>query len=216
MVSISLIAIGGGYNSVMGSVSVQIIDDEEPQVTGLPTLASVPEGGVKTFNTFKLAVRPTQNITVSMTPSDPDRLTLSPATLEFTPSNWDVAHSVELRGGVDGDLMDDEVIVNVTASGAPGFQGIMGLFTVRVTDTSTRSLAVEASDLSSLTEGIGQGTISVKLNSRPDRRGLGSGRGAGLRRQRLHAVRPRAGLPEYGDLHPGQLEHRPGVRSPRH
>ncbi len=177
---IELSAVGGGYEGITGEVRVQIQDDEVPQVTGMPTAARVAENGTLTVDTLRLSVRPSADVTVRLASSDTDRLSLSPETLTFTRSNWNIGKEVTLSGVEDGDLLDDETLVNVTASGAPGFEGVMGSFRVDVTDISTRTVSAVATDLTSLDEGGAAGSIAVRLNSRP------SG-----------AVEVRAGVPGY-------------------
>jgi hypothetical protein len=114
-----------------GDVTVFNIDDEAPyQVIVIPdTFLITSENG----GTVKLKVvlnnAPTLNVTLSTIQSlDPSEGTVSPSSLTFTPTDWNVPHEIIVTGLNDGGPGDGDVIYNIdlgtTASGDPNWNGI--------------------------------------------------------------------------------------------
>ncbi len=85
-----------GYNA--GSVSVV---NQENDVAGVNvscgTSISVPEGSSTSF-TVVLTAQPVSNVTIAYTSGDTTAGTVSPATLTFTPANWNVPQTVAVTG----------------------------------------------------------------------------------------------------------------------
>ncbi|BAO44948.1 S-layer homology domain-containing protein [Thiolapillus brandeum] len=83
--------------------------------TGLSTTEA---GGTATVD-IKLASAPTQEVTVSLTSSNTAEGTISPASLTFTPANWDTAQTVTITGvedSVDDGDQDFNIQFSVTSS----------------------------------------------------------------------------------------------------
>ena len=85
--SITLDASGGGYGNESASVSVTVIDPDEPDLVVMPTSLTVDEGFNDTFK-VKLATQPTGTVTVSVWSGDTGAATVSTASLSFTTSNY--------------------------------------------------------------------------------------------------------------------------------
>ena len=94
------------YTGLSGSdVSGTNADDDTAGVTVEPlTPISVLEGATATF-TVVLKTQPTNNVVVSSVSTVPAQGTVAPATLTFTPANWNTPQTVTITG-VD-DLLGD-------------------------------------------------------------------------------------------------------------
>lgn len=93
-----------------------------------------------TLNTsFTLSHQPTASITLTFAPDD-GQVTLSPATLTFTPDNWNTPQTIELTAAADADLLNNNLSLVVT--GLP--EGVT--IPVVVTDTSADADADNTSD----------------------------------------------------------------------
>ena len=88
--------------------TVHIIDDDRPGMAILPRTLDVDEGGTATY-TVNLNTVPTGDVTVEITSDDPGAATVSPATLTFTPTDWNTARTVTVTGVEDSD-QDDEIV----------------------------------------------------------------------------------------------------------
>lgn len=85
-----------GYNA--GSVSVENLENDIAGVNvSCGTTISVPEGSSTNF-TVALSAPPVSNVTITYTSEDTTAGTVSPATLTFTPQNWNVPQTVTLTG----------------------------------------------------------------------------------------------------------------------
>ena len=71
------------------------------QSDGSTTVTEAAAGRTDTY-TVALDTRPTGLVRIFVTSSDPGAATVSPATLEFTPSNWSTAQTVTVTGVGDG------------------------------------------------------------------------------------------------------------------
>jgi hypothetical protein len=85
-----------GYNA--GSVSVMNLENNVAGVNvSCGASISVQEGSSTSF-TVALSAPPVSNVTITYTSSDTTAGTVSPATLTFTPANWNVPQTVTLTG----------------------------------------------------------------------------------------------------------------------
>ena len=78
-------------------VSVTVTDDDTAGVSVSETTLTVAEGGNATY-TVKLDAQPASDVVITVS-SDNTDVTVSPATLTFTPSNWSTAQTVTVRCG---------------------------------------------------------------------------------------------------------------------
>jgi hypothetical protein len=89
----------------------------EARPTGTGT--SVAESGTTDEIAVVLSSQPSAAVVLLVTGSDPTELTVSPASLRFTRSNWDREQSITVRGADDLDDDADQVsTVSVTVDGA--------------------------------------------------------------------------------------------------
>ena len=80
---------------------------------------SIAEGGSGTF-TVKLASAPNVKQTVYLALSDNTKLSVSPASLVFTPDNWETEQTVTLTAAQDEDMKNDTITVNLTSKNVDG------------------------------------------------------------------------------------------------
>ena len=130
-----------------------------------------------------LVSAPTDTVVVDVTPQDGTQLTMSPARLTFTPTNWnrrqvlnvtpldDDIHtmasrrtSVTLTAAEDDDASNDVETLRHAASGG-GYDGKRGSIGVKVTDDDTAGLVILPRSLT-VAEG-GSGSYTVKLATEP-------------------------------------------------
>src|SRR5256885_295352 len=84
------------YNGMdPADVAVTNTDNDTPGIAVNPTsgLTTTEAGGTATF-TVALTSQPTANVTIGLSSSDPSEGTVAPASLTFTPANWDREHAV--------------------------------------------------------------------------------------------------------------------------
>ena len=96
----------------VGGVTAHEDDNDEPGLTISPTSITVPEGGSASY-TVKIDTQPILDVTVYVNLADardPDaKLTASPDSLVFTPSNWTRSQRVTISAAEDADSSDVRV-----------------------------------------------------------------------------------------------------------
>ncbi len=155
-----------------GDVSVICVDDESPgvlvtPVTGLTTSES---GGSATF-TVVLASRPSADVTIALTSSDPSEGTVRPASLTFSPQNWNATQTV-VATGVDDQLADGDqnytVLTGAASSSDTNYAGVNGPDVSLVNlDDETAGFTVAPQSGLILTEDGGSDTFTVVLTTAP-------------------------------------------------
>ncbi len=133
---------GGGYDSVTPPDVTVIVHDDDgtPGVTISDASLTVPEGGEVTY-TAVLDAQPTADVTVTINdPSNTD-VTTDPATLTFTPDNWDDLQTVTVSAKEDTDRLHETATVTHTVSGADEYDSVIAAdVTVTVTDNDVPTL----------------------------------------------------------------------------
>jgi glucose/arabinose dehydrogenase len=82
-----------------------------------PTSLTVDEGSTATF-TVRLAAAPSSNVTVNVARSSGDSdVTVNPATLTFTPSNWSTPQTVTVSAAQDADSTNDGATITCSSTG---------------------------------------------------------------------------------------------------
>lgn len=96
------------------SVPVTIKDDDTQRIlSDAPVPLVVNENTTVTF-AARLAFKPSSNVTVSVVSQDAGVATASPGTLTFTPTDYDQAHTVTVRGVHDNDLVAASTAVRLS------------------------------------------------------------------------------------------------------
>src|SRR5882672_8753014 len=114
----------GIYNGMNAAdVGVTNTDNDTAGVTVIPTsgLTTTEGGGAATF-TVVLTSQPTANVTVGLSSSDLTEGTVSPASLTFTPGNWNTAQTVTVTGA-DDFVVDGAVSYTILTSAATSTDG---------------------------------------------------------------------------------------------
>ncbi len=102
--------------------------DDAPEISVSPIsgLVTTEDGGTATF-TVVLNSDPTDEVTIDLVTSDASEGTVSPASLSFTPSDWDLPQTVTVTG-VDDDANDGDVrykvVTTPAASGDGDYSGV--------------------------------------------------------------------------------------------
>src|SRR5439155_337694 len=153
-------------------VGVTNTDDDTAGITVNPTsgLTTTEGGGTATF-TVALTSQPTANVTVGLSSSDPTEGTVAPASLTFTPGNWNTAQTVTVTG-VDDPVVDGAVAYTIVTAAATSTDGVYnGLNPADVamtnTDDDTPGITVTPTPGLTTTEAGGTATFTVMLEQQP-------------------------------------------------
>ncbi|MDG1896691.1 MAG: hypothetical protein P8J37_17445 [Fuerstiella sp.] len=127
------------------TVAVTTTDDDVAGFTVSRTTALVSESGTTDTVTVVLDAAPLSDVVLMVVSSDTEEVTVLPATLTFTPSDWDVAQTVTVDGVndhvVDGDQTTDVVFMVDVAFSDDAFDGLAArTVTVTTTDDGADSL----------------------------------------------------------------------------
>jgi len=90
------------------SFDVTITDNDMRGLTVSPLALTVLEGGSGTY-TVRLTSQPTSTVTVTPSPPPGADLTMQPASLSFTASNWNEPQTVTVTAADDADVEEDAV-----------------------------------------------------------------------------------------------------------
>ena len=162
-VTVTHTASGGGYGGVSATVSVTVVD---PDVVARGFVFSVEslrvaEGASATYRVW-LAAPPDVPVRVSLSGSG---VSVLPASLTFTTTNWQTSQLVRATG-VDDDDVDGDESASVTHTAAGGvYQGVSATLPVTVVDDDSVGLVFSAESLS-VAEGA-TASYTVRLASRP-------------------------------------------------
>ncbi len=133
------------------------------------TLTTTEGGGTaRLFFTLKSA--PTGNVDIPLSSSDTSEFTVSPATLTFTPANWNTVQQVTLTG-VDDPVADGNqartLIIGAAVSADPTYSGV-DLADLAVTNNDNDTAGFTVSAISgNTTEAGGTATFTIRMNSKP-------------------------------------------------
>lgn len=165
------ISLDAGENG-SDDVAIANRDDDVIGVTATPTgnLQTSESGNTATFE-VSLTSKPTANVTIPVTSSDPGEGTVAPLTLTFTPDTWNSAQTVTVTG-VD-DLISDAnqtytIMLAPVSSGDPKYN-MFDPTDLALTnlDNDTANFFVSPSTGLQTTESGGTATFNVVLLSQP-------------------------------------------------
>ena len=153
---------GASYSAEVSDATVTI-KDALVTVQATMLMLTVSEGG-SGFYTLVLNTDPTVTVTITPGSSDSGVLTVSPASLTFTPSNWNTARTVSVTAMEDADGADETVTVSHSVSGIDTVTAAAAV-TVSVTDDDDPGVSVTPTSVSTA-EG-GTATYTVRLSTLP-------------------------------------------------
>ncbi|MBI5256162.1 MAG: DUF4347 domain-containing protein [Burkholderiales bacterium] len=156
------------YNGLTGNRAVTNDDNDSASlVLGAISGHTTEAGGTATF-TVKLGAQPAQDVSVSVSSNDATEGSVGPATLTFTPANWNTPQTVTVTGADDA-LVDGNVGYQVdlaSSSADNAFNGLAGNRAVTNDDNDSASLVLGAIS-GHTTEAGGTATFTVKLGAQP-------------------------------------------------
>ena len=157
------------YHFLRGhALEVIVVDDDATRVTLTETRLTVLESGNSAY-TVVLSTQPTSDVVIDLTKSGSPDVTVSPATLTFTSTNWSTAQTVTVRAAADADAADDRASiaheVDATRSANEYDNVPVAAVAVTVTDGDTAAVTVSESTLT-VAEGA-KGTYTVVLDTQP-------------------------------------------------
>lgn len=160
------------------SVAVTAVFDDIVLGNGpVPGIAVTPTGGllvneIGTSDTFTvvLTAAPNADVTIALSSSDTGEATVSPASLNFTTTNWNVPQTVTVTG-VDDIFVDGNTVVTiVTAAAVSADTTYNGLnpadVSVTVADDDTAGIALSVTALTTSESG-GSASFNVVLSTPP-------------------------------------------------
>ena len=156
-----------GYNGVTSSIAATTSDVSVGSLVLSSSSLSVAEGATTTF-TVALGVRPTQNVTVTISSDDvDDEASFSTTSVVFTSANWDDPQTITVRGVTDT-LVDGDQGYSIDLSASSdlsGYEGVSRSLAATTSDVSVGTIELSPSSLS-IAEGA-TATFTVKLGLRP-------------------------------------------------
>ena len=161
------------YNGLNpADVALTNTDDDTAGISvSAPSGTVTTEAGAAVTFTVKLDSEPLANVTISLSSSDTTEGSVSPASVVFTPANWNTPQTVTASGV--NDSVDDgdiawSVIIAAATSGDAGYNGLNPA-DVELTnsDDDTAGISVSSPSGTSTTEAGGAVTFTVMLNSEP-------------------------------------------------
>ena len=154
------------YDAVTEAVTVTVVDDQASGLRISAGTVTVAEGGQAAY-TVVMDAEPASDVVIAVS-SDNMEVSVSPARLTFTPSNWDTAQTVTVSAAQDADAVNDAASIAhavVDADSADEYDGVaVAGVSVSVADDDA-GVSVSASALS-VAEG-GSATYTVVLNAQP-------------------------------------------------
>ena len=156
-----------GYGSVTAAdaVTISVTDDDTPGVNVQPTNEDLNEGETLTY-TVRLITQPSGPVTITSSLSgDSSAVSISPASLTFTPSDWSARMVTVTAVEDDVDTGDQSVTISHSVSGY-GTITVADPVTVTVTDNDTAGVSVIPPANDDLNEG-GTSTYTLVLTSEP-------------------------------------------------
>ena len=151
------------------SVTVNCANDDLPKFSISRTSMTVGENGGSTTFTAVLRVQPGANVVLNVTSSDTREATVSPATLIFTPLNWNQPRTITVTGVNDYRVTTDLARVFVAVDPSSGsLWSALAPLSALVTCTNDDVAGIIVGTASgSTSEAGGTATFAVSLKAQP-------------------------------------------------
>lgn len=162
------------FDGLTTTFDVVTVDDESASWTIDESDGSniVSEAGQTDTFTIVLDAQPVSPVTLELVSPDPDEVAASPATLTFTPTNWNVSRTVSILG-VDDSVVDGQQIGTLTirtidAETSDPFDGLSQDLSVINLDDDVAGIVLTESDGSTVAqEGTFTDSVDVTLQAQP-------------------------------------------------
>lgn len=163
------------YGGLTGldNVSVTVADNDAAGIVVSPTAGLVTtEAGFASNFTVVLSSKPSANVTIGISSSDPAEGTVSTASLVFTAANWYLAQSVVVTGVNDAVDDGDKTWTAITAAAVSTDGAYSGLDPANVlivnVDNDTAGVVVtQSGGTTAVTEGGATDSFTVVLTAQP-------------------------------------------------
>ncbi len=162
-VRLTLSASGGEYNGEAEEVFVAVQDNDIAGIVLSATELEIVEADAESY-TARLMAEPSGTVIVRIA-SDSPEVTVSDASLTFTPDDWYTTQAVTVHADEDDDTDNDRATLTHRASGAD-YDGMEEELTVTVLDDDEAGLVVRPAAVA-LIEGDAGKTITVSLATPP-------------------------------------------------
>ncbi|MFO1001132.1 MAG: Calx-beta domain-containing protein [Planctomycetaceae bacterium] len=169
--TVTISAAAAGHVGATGSLSVTDDDVAGFTIIGGGVLVVDETGSTQTFGVV-LNAAPVTNVVITVTSGDLTEAAVAPATLTFTPANWNVTQLVTLSG-VD-DFVDDEaqfstITVSVEAAASDdSFDGVASsTVTASTFDDDTAGITFTPNTGLFIVEGSVTDSVAITLQSQP-------------------------------------------------
>jgi len=152
-------------------VMITNTDDETPGITVSDISGDTGEDGTSATFTVVLNTEPTADVTIPLSSSDEGEGTVAPATLTFTPDNWNAAQEVTVTGADDA-LVDGNqpytIVTGAATSGDPNYDArdAADVAVINIDDDSAGIRVTPVDGLVTNESGT-TATFTVVLNSAP-------------------------------------------------
>ncbi len=157
----------GDYNGItVPEVDVTATDDETAGVSILPEELTIAEGGSDSYRVF-LTSQPAHDVTVTISYSGDQNVSIDDQELTFTGSDWETAQAVTVSADQDEDARDDTATLSHSVASTDADYNGIGVSEVEVTatDDETAGVSILPEELT-IAEG-GSDTYQVVLTSQP-------------------------------------------------
>ena len=155
-------------SETLGTLTGTVFDDEMAGITLNPTTLNVNENESGTF-TAVLTGQPTDNVTLTVSSSDPSEATVSPSSLIFTSANWNMTQTVNVMGVADRQVDNDQnytIAVASTSSSDSFYRNVSAEISGVIADTTMPGLIIQPSSSVSVEEGSST-MVTVGLDAQP-------------------------------------------------
>lgn len=164
------------FQSLSRVVQVRIIEDDIAELVigltgegGLDGITIYEDGGTARIN-VSLSTQPTNNVVINLSVANTDEATVSPASLTFTPQNWNDLQLVTVTAVDDNIVRDDSTTLTIAvniASSAPEYSEATPLvIPITIIGNDVAGFTVTPTSLS-VGENGGTGTFTVVLDTEP-------------------------------------------------
>jgi gliding motility-associated-like protein len=162
----------GNYSGLVVD-DVTVINEDDSDNSGITVSAlsnNTQENGTTGTFTIVLDSEPIANVTIALSSNDTGEGTVSPASVTFTPANWDTQQTATITG-VDDDLNDGDQLYTIVTADATSTDGnysgmVVGDVTVTNIDDDAAGFNITAIS-GNTTEAGGTATFTIALTSEP-------------------------------------------------
>lgn len=128
------------YSNLSSGFAITVKDNDASGIMADTTPATITEGQYIT-RIFKLKSQPKSNVTLNISSSNNSRLSITPQSLTFTPSNWNTTQSVRFTA-IDDNIVNGnvDVVIRIKSSSTDNaYNNLTSTYTITVKDNDVAS-----------------------------------------------------------------------------